>query len=185
MSENEPLGDTLEWGRDGLRLSAVLPAGFSRERPEITDCLFWLFAIEAWTYRDPMPLSGLIRREEIPEPLRPVIADIVSGTRKRKTSKSCIPANERLDIGFTVSRFLDSWDYLKRKYEGAGAKEIAERVRCDPGITPPEPLDISRDLEQKAQRTKERHAKKYGVSVETIENLYRRWREVVATWPNV
>jgi hypothetical protein len=136
----------------------------------------WVVAIDAWDYGFSGFLAEKIRTEPIPEELRPIIADIVSGQRKlnkRRIAKSKIEAERRMLLASELSCWLRAVEWLKTEASGIADKE---------GI---EPIDVTRRFEAKARKELERRAAEHGVSVETIENLLRDMRAKLANYPNV
>ena len=140
----------------------------------------WFRAVCSYDWADPAPLSELIQAEPVPLEFREAIATIINGERKpnfRAAVKSKIPAAERVDIAEAVGAIIDLVHSLKFNTV-EGMESIADRK----GV---EPIELIRDLENTARKTKKDAAKQLGVSVKTIENLLRDVSARMDRWPVV
>ncbi len=149
----------------------------------------WVVALDAFDYNDRQPLEELMASEPVPEELRPTIAKIKSGERKpnlKAAEKLKIPASERMRIAGSISVCLMLIDALK--YDAidesvndlSGVSMLADRPEVDR-----EPIEVTRELEQKARSIIEKSARELEVSPETIENLLRTLRAKMEAYPNV
>lgn len=161
---------------------------------EIRDQWPWLCAVDAFDHCHPDALADLIRAEPIPEPLRPVVAAIVAGQRKpnkRAAARLKIPASERMRIAGSLSAVLGLIDVIKRKAidstdpDLAGLRGVSMLAACPERGQGREPVEILRELEAEAQTLVQDTAQHFGVSIETVENLLRDMRAIIAEYPNV
>lgn len=151
---------------------------------EFYDVIDWIAGIDSWDYGDGDLLSELVLKKDIPVNLRPIIADILSGTRKQKlkaASQLKIPAAERVYIAHTLSINLGLIDEFKSAKVITGESLISWQADRD-GI---EPIEAKRRLEGEAREIKSDAAAQLGVSVETIENLLRDFRKKLEKYPAV
>lgn len=147
----------------------------------------WVCAIDAFDYNDREPLTELVKREPVPEELRPIIAEIVRGSRTpnlKAAAKLKIPAAERMKIAGSVSTVLGLIDTLKfdaiddPTISARGASAFSERFGREPN-------EIIRELEAKARDVIEWAAGELGVSKETVESLLRDLRRKAKVFPNL
>jgi hypothetical protein len=147
----------------------------------------WVVALDAFDFNDRQPLEELMASEPVPEELRPAIAKIISGERKpnlKAAEKLKIPASERMKIAGSISvclMLIDTFKYRaidERYIEKTGVRMYGERFGK-------EPIEVTRELEQKARSIIENSARELEVSTETIENLLRALRAKMGAYPNV
>jgi len=147
----------------------------------------WVCAIDAWDYNDAAPLAELISIENIPEPLRPIVANIVGGVRlqkKKAAAKLKIPASERMKVAASLSCVLGLCDTIRldiidTSYPGMkGAVMLSYRGVQDP-------IDIITEMRKESAGAVQLAMEEFGVSTETIENLLRDLRKKINNWPNV
>ncbi len=163
------------------------PYEFPNIPEDMRDAWPWVIAIDAWDYCDANELTNLLRTQEIPVPLRPVIADIVSGDRKQNkkaAAKLRIPTSERMKIAGTISTIVGLMqiircDIIDDDYPGQqGAEMLSDRLGQ-------EPSQIVAELNEELRKLISEAASDLNVSTETIENLLRSFREKVKNWPCV
>ncbi len=146
------------------------------------ECLEWVRALDAWDYGAPSQLADLIGSgQQIPAELAGAVADIIAGRRtqkKRAKAKLRIPAAERMAIAEAVDCIICLTRDVRSKSVSPSLEENADRR----GV---EVIDLVRELERRAREVVEDAARQLGVSVETIENLLRDFREKVKNWPVV
>jgi hypothetical protein len=142
----------------------------------------WVVAIDAFDHGAPGQLEDLVRgNAEIPDELRPALADIIAGRRRpnrKAAGKLKVPAEERLKIAAAVSAVHGLIDALKANQLDADIEWAAERRRVEPAA-------VLREIETHRKAYMAGVASDLGVSVETIENLLRDLRKKVASWPRV
>lgn len=153
----------------------------------------WVIALDAFDFNCVEPLAALVRSKSIPDDLRPIVADIISGNRKpnlRAAAKLKIPAGERMKIAGTLSAVLGLIDMFKHEkiFDLAyGLEERVERpaidIRADASGS--DPLDVVQELDAKRQETIASAARDLGVSTETVENLLRDLRRKIREYPNL
>lgn len=145
-------------------------------------CLTWVHAIDAWDYGAPSQLADLIGSgQQIPKELAGAVADIIAGRRiqkKRAMAKLKIPAAERMAIA--VSAYCAIW--MKRRLR---AKDLSPCLEGIANLRRLEVIDLVREIDREGREVIEDAALSLGVSVETIENLLRDFREKVKNWPVV
>ena len=152
----------------------------------------WVVAIDAFDHDHPDTLAELLRAEPMPEELRPIIADIVTGNRKpnrRAAAKLKIPAAERMQIAGTLSVVLGLIDEIRYKAihpsDLEGEKGVAMYSLHGVQGKYNEPVEISRELEMEAHQLIQDTASDLGVHPETIENLLRDFRRKIENYPNI
>ena len=159
------------------------PVSLGRDTPRRMEELFsWVASIDSWDYCDPKPLSEMISYNPIPDEIRPIIADIVSGVRqqnKRGASKLKVDADQRMAIAATTEILM-----------GIGKGVLAHRIKPDYfEIADKKGIEYG---ELRAHYNKvgvsgiiKKVSEICGVSTETIENLLRELREKKKNWPNI
>jgi len=151
----------------------------------------WVMALDAFDYGDPIPLSDIRGKEDIPPELMQVIMNIDQGERKpnlKAAAKLKIPAKDRLGVAVGVSIQLGLMERFKsgRKIVAYDEFEQSDRViniLADKQAI--EPIDIVRSFEVMAREFIEEAAVENDVSIETIENLLRDLRRKFRDWPNI
>ena len=147
----------------------------------------WTCALVAFDYGDSEPLGLLIRGAAIPIEFVSAVSDIVVGRRKpnlKAVAQSKIPASERMKIAGSISVVLGLSNLIRTRLAPArqgfksGLEEVADRHRQ-------EPIEIVRKLQAKSRQAIEDAATELDVSVETIENLLREFRNRIKAWPAV
>jgi len=160
--------------------------------PRMNELWDWVVALDAWQYCDAEPLSNLIKNNEtIPPEIIPAIAEIISGERKQNKKaavKLKVEARERMRVAGSVSTLMGLIDALKydviqfNELDNETQQKGVVGIACRKGT---EPLEEKIELEEEAQRIKQKAADEFGVSAETIENLLRDLREKIKAWPSV
>lgn len=155
----------------------------SEKASEFRDCIRWIGAIDAWDYCDGTLLADLFLKEDIPIKLKPVISNIISGSRKQNKKAAAslkVPANERIYIAHDLLLALGLIDEFKTaKTDGKSLVEWgADKNRI-------EPSQSRKWLEIEAIRIKKETADKYNVSVQTIENLLLDLRNKLKNFPDI
>jgi len=154
---------------------------------ELNDTVEWFVAVDAYDYCDPEPLAELVRtRETIPAPYRKAVADILTGQRKQKkkaAAKLKVPAKQRMEIAIgaaIIAGIIDNlhFNYLNTQTGESGLNALADRKGLEPSY-------IKADLAKDRADFMQEEADKWGVSVETIENLLRDLRKKARAWPSV
>lgn len=156
--------------------------------PRFQEIWPWIKALDAYDYGRPRMFSDILSSTlEIPEEIRPALADIVSGLRKpnkKAAAKLKLDPEKRMDYAAAIHGMQWSFETIKhdkvevdevitsvisRYAEQAGTEAIQEVRRV---------VDLYRE-------NKEMWVKVLGVSEETIENLVRDLRRKIAQFPIV
>lgn len=162
--------------------------------------LEWIIALDAFDHDDRKPLANLVIQKPIPDELRPVIAKVISGERKpnrKAAAKLGIPANERMQIAASLADVIDIFDdmkkgddYIDTSIEGWGeypppleSRRKLIDITAEKNGT--EPIYLVRRLEGAVRKTKQIAASNLGVSIETVENIVREYREKMRKYPDV
>ena len=153
------------------------------------DAWRWVVAIDAYDYNQRQPLADLVAAEPVPEELRPILAAIIAGDRTpnlRGAAKLKLPATERMQIAASLMAIMEIIDTLK--YEAidiTGAEPDLRGASMFEIVKGGTAGGIMRHLEGEARRAVEIATDRYGVSVETIENLLRDLRNKMQAYPNI
>ncbi len=141
----------------------------------------WFSAVWAFDYDDPAPLADLIRERPIPDELKSLVADIVSGKRKpnkKAAAKAKIPANQRANI------FYRYW--VDRLLTEASKKLSVRLLEADTiryKLTPIEPIEIVRDIESDGRKMLEELQELYGAGPDTLKALRSEGKTRMKEWP--
>jgi hypothetical protein len=142
--------------------------------PEFFNQWEWVAAVVAYDWGDPQPLATLVReRETLPDNVRVVLADIVAGERKpdeKKISQATVKGADRMAAG--------RWAWvlsITREFSNKNASE-----KADPRV---EPADFIQALNEKNRRQRKQTADKYGISLDTLDELRREFQRKLESWP--
>lgn len=155
----------------------------SQSATEFRDCIKWVGAIDSWDYCDGTLLADLVLNEDIPVKLKPVIANIISGSRKQKRKAAAslkLPANKRVYIAHELLLLLGLIDEFKTAR--TGDQSLLEWGADKNGI---EPIESQSWLERKAKEIKKNEADRLNVSVATIEKLLLDLKFKLEKFPDI
>lgn len=165
--------------------------GYALELPEfpreILDAWGWVMAFYAWDHGDPQKLKELILSDqELPRELKPALAARISGERKpnkKAASQQKIPAADRMLIAMHFSTAM----YFSKANETfglAGSDDqryidwVADRDRK-------EVLEVKRSMRKHRRLAAKKVSERFGISVETLENIVRDMRKKAREYPDV
>lgn len=142
----------------------------------------WIIAIDSWDFCDPEPLALMLRKHPIPNELRSIIADIVSGTRKpnkRAAAKLKFPAAHRLlmaGLYRTIKHDVCDATIQRRTlhdyHETADARGI-------------EVIELRNQYLEAAKKFKSKWASNMGIGIEALDNLCDALDRKIKNYPNI
>lgn len=147
----------------------------------------WFVALWAWDYNDPKMLTDLFLGSggHIPAEFLPIVAEIISGTRKpnkKAGAKLLIPASELGKLAGSMMIFRDlSSNIAKHAIGGDPALRGVHAIAKQKGK---KPIEVTRELQGTWREAKEKAALKFRVDLRTIERIVAEADERIRLWPN-
>ncbi|OKY27659.1 hypothetical protein [Thalassotalea sp. PP2-459] len=141
----------------------------------------WIAAIDAWDYCDPALLSEMIAEHNIPEELKPIVSDIISGRRqqnKKAASKLKIDPKERLYIALYTIDIRSIIEQLMSKNTVPDYFEIANNMRK-------EPIELLNSYRKNLIEFDKDTAENAGISVSSLKNLVKDLKTKLHNYPEI
>lgn len=165
--------------------------GYALEIPEfprqVLDAWGWVMAFDAWDHGDPQKLKELILSDqEIPRELKPALAVRISGEKKpnkKASSQQKIPTADRMLIAMHFSTAM----YFSKANETFGLAGPDEQRYIDwvANRDRKEVLEVKRSMQRYRRLAAKKVAERFGISVETLENILRDMRKKAQEYPDV
>lgn len=142
----------------------------------------WIVSIDAWDFFDPKPLELMLKKHPIPEELRFIIADMVTGKRtpnKKAAAKLKFPAAHRMVVaGIYRDLKADVIDAtLKRKTLDDYHQRAADEGK--------EVIELQQKYLKAARKFKLNVADNMGISTEALDNICDALSEKIKNFPNI
>lgn len=157
--------------------------------PEIIDAWGWIWAFHAWDHGEPEKLKNLILSEDpMPSALKPALAKRISGEKKpnkKRSAKLSHSVDDRMIIGLKVSTHL--W-FSKANETWGMVDEGDDRQRYIDAVATAqlrEPIEIKNSMRAYRREINKSVAKRFDISVETLENILREIRDLAKRYPDV
>ena len=167
------------------------------------DCWDWVKALDAFDFGDTGPLAALISEIDIPDEIKAAVAKIVAGERTpnlKAAAKLKIAPSKRLEAVAEVSRALavyeayksgphieipgnsglsdDEWAQSRADFHTRKIEHFAD----EQGL---EVADARSLLDHLSRKAIEDAAAKHGVSVRTMEEWLRDFRQKIRDFPDI
>lgn len=142
----------------------------------------WIIAIDSWDYCDPEPLNLMIQKHPIPEELRPVIANIITGKRKQNrkaAAKLKCPAAQRL-LNAGIYRMLKH-DVINATLQRKTLYDYRDKAD-EMGI---EVIELRKIYQSESKKRQEKWATNMGMGVEAFQDLVLYLDDKIKNYPNI
>ena len=171
---------------------AVCPkTGYALEIPEfpqqVLDAWGWVMAFDAWDHGNPQLLKELILSDEVmPSELKPALAKRISGEKMPKTKSAAqhkIPAASRMLIAMHFSTSM----YFSKANETFGLSGLGDQryIEWLADKDRKEIVAVKRGMQRYRRAAAGKVAERFGISVETLENIVRDMRKKSRVYPDV
>lgn len=142
----------------------------------------WIIAIDSWDYCDPEPLNLMIQKHPLPEELRPVIADIITGKRKQNrkaAAKLKCPAAHRL-LSAGMYRMLKH-NVINATLQRKTLHDYHDKAD-EMGV---EVIELRKIYQSKSKEFQEEWATGMRMGVEAFQDLVLYLDDKIKNYPNI
>lgn len=158
------------------------PAGLGPCSREVHLASNWIVSIDAWDFCDPKPLELMLKKHPIPEELRFIIADMVTGKRKpnkKAAAKLKFPAAHRMVVaGIYRELKANVCDATLKRTKLHDYHQTAEKM----GI---EVIELKQSYLESARKFKSEWANNMGISTEALDNICDALSDKIKNFPNI
>ena len=140
----------------------------------------WIAAIDSWDYCDPKPLGEMLNHHPLPEELQPIIADMITGTRKPKTKavSSKLAPSERMAIANAYLSLRQIPEAILAKKTTPNYEEVADKQ----GL---EVIDYLRQVQANQREYDHKMLQILGISERTLKTLVSEYKHKLKSYPKL